>query len=68
MPSPTFVPRMTFAELRNQMMQCHPGSPQWDEIWSTHERNRSVSEARRMWTSSAIGLAALAIWIVALVR
>jgi hypothetical protein len=64
--SGSVVAKMTLVELREEMMGCHPGAPQWDEIWSVHEIARAESETRRRWTSTAIGLAGLALLLAAL--
>jgi hypothetical protein len=57
--------KMTLVELQEEMMGCHPGSPQWDEIWSAHEMMRAESETRRVWTSTAIGLTGLVVAVIA---
>jgi len=57
--------KMTLVELHEEMMGCHPGCPQWDEIWSAHEIRQAESEIRRVWTSTAIGLTGLVIAVIA---
>lgn len=63
--SGNFPAKMSLVELQQEMMECHPGSPQWDVIWSAYQIRRAESEARRMWTSTAIALLGLVILLVA---